>query len=376
MNFLLIMLLVAGSLSKAQLVLGDQYRDGGDQPFNVTSTARTIAEMLTVLTPTVPQSIPLITPKPVVVAERDVSLLQVETLGSNTCGFFMLSKDNLKPASVKMYPHHVPPLGAILVAAQGRIQPASTAKSPCAPPLPDLVSRRSAGMFTSVKRFQNSRRRAGESQQLMGFVSSSHKTRGLNGECQTFIRDDGALGEKTLLGCREADTVWDPIVSLKTATDQFSETSTTVATSVVPISSMPPDTPSPPIPTLPAASVATPATAPGTSTNSSDSTHPHTGAIIGGVLGGLAILAIASCVAVWLVVRRRRASALGRGPDGHLSPSPSHELPGGQPCVAPKEGGKDRCSYKALSPASTSREMYQAPANDAVGSPMKPAELD
>ncbi|KZL77171.1 hypothetical protein CT0861_01592 [Colletotrichum tofieldiae] len=342
---------VAGSLSKAQLVLGDKHRDGGDQPFNVAVNARVIAEVLTVLTSTVSPSSPLITPKPMVVAERDVSLLQVETLGSNTCGFFMLSKDSLSMTRTRICDD----IASSCAASGSYLGCGARPHTTC---------------FNGKEPVCASSARPGEQ------TLCCHKTRNLNGECQTFIRDDGALGEKMLLGCREADIVWDLIVSLKTATDQFSGASTTVATSAVPISSMPSDTPSPSTPTLPATSAATPATATGKSTNSNDSTHPHTGAIVGGVLGGLAILAIASCVAVWLVVRRRRASALNRGSDGHLSPSPSHELPGDQPCVPPKEGAEEHCSYEALSPASTSREIHQVPANDAVGSPMKPAELD
>ncbi|TQN75024.1 hypothetical protein CSHISOI_00373 [Colletotrichum shisoi] len=202
-----------------------------------------------------------------------------------------------------------------------------------------------------------------------GIYIISQRTRGLSGECQTFVRDDGALGEKTLLGCREYDVEWDLTVSLKTATDQFSKTSTTM-----PTSSLSPDTLSilaPSILTPLVSSTAT--TTPTSSTSSGDSTNPQTGAIIGGVLGSLAILAVAGCVAVWLVVRRRRASASTRRSDGHVSPSSGHELPGDQPCVPLKEGNEEQGNYTDLSPASTSGDVYQA--RDAVGSSTKPAEL-
>ncbi|KAK6208020.1 hypothetical protein QIS74_13101 [Colletotrichum tabaci] len=337
---------VAGSLSTAQLALDDGHRHGVDRPFDDTTNGSFMGETIPVPAQTSPYSQPLITQKPAVVVGRDRSLLQIETLGSNTCGFFMLSKDALSITRTRI---------------------CDDKSSSCA------ASGNYLGcgekLYTAC--FNSKEPACGSSGKLGERTLCCQRTRGLSGECQTFVRDDGALGEKTLLGCREYDVEWDPTVSLKTATDQFSKSST-----IVPTSSLPPDTLNvlaPSIMTPLVSSTAT--TTPTSSTGSDDSTSSHTGAIIGGVLGSLAILAVAGCVAVWLVVRRRRASASTRRSDGHVSPSPGHELPGDQPCVPLKESNEEQGNYTDLSPASASGDVYQEPVSNTVGSSTKPAEL-
>ncbi|EQB45878.1 hypothetical protein CGLO_15175 [Colletotrichum gloeosporioides Cg-14] len=42
------------------------------------------------------------------------------------------------------------------------------------------------------------------------------------------------------------------------------------------------------------------------SSSTSNQSHSNTGAIVGGVVGGVAVIALAVCIIVWLIVRRRR----------------------------------------------------------------------
>ncbi|KAK1466996.1 hypothetical protein CMEL01_10989 [Colletotrichum melonis] len=223
-----------------------------------------------------------------------------------------------------------------------------------------------------------------------------------NGECQEFRRKEGTQ-DKTLWGCREKGLPWDPLVYLHTAstnllppapatTTSSSSSSADTRTTSVPGSSstVSDDMPTPSVPSSPTLSTASSTSAPtpepsnGGGGGAAPSSGNQTGAIVGGVLGSVTILAIAGCVATWLVVRRRRASSVrgeSRG-GGHVSPSPSHELAGDQPCVSPinqKEG--EQWNYQPMSPTSPAsssaqhRDVFQAPANDSIGSAMKPAEL-
>ncbi|UQC77535.1 cyclopropane-fatty-acyl-phospholipid synthase [Colletotrichum lupini] len=227
-------------------------------------------------------------------------------------------------------------------------------------------------------------------------------TNSFNGECQEFRRKEGTQ-DKTLWGCREKGLPWDPLVYLYTAstnllppapattTSSPSSSADTRATSVPGSSStVSDDPPTPSVPSSPTLSTASSTSAPtpepsnGGGGGAAPSSGNQTGAIVGGVLSSVTILAIAGCVATWLVVRRRRASSVrgeSRG-GGHVSPSPSHELAGDQPCVSPinqKEG--EQWSYQPMSPTSPAsssaqhRDVFQAPANDSIGSAMKPAEL-
>ncbi|KAI3540963.1 hypothetical protein CSPX01_07867 [Colletotrichum filicis] len=228
-------------------------------------------------------------------------------------------------------------------------------------------------------------------------------TNSFNGECQEFRRKEGTQ-DKTLWGCREKGLPWDPLVYLYTAstnllppapattTSSSSSSSADTRTTSMPGSSstVSDDTPTPSVPSSPTLSTASSTSAPtpepsnGGGGGAAPSSGNQTGAIVGGVLGSVTILAIAGCVATWLVVRRRRASSVrgeSRG-GGHVSPSPSHELAGDQPCVSPinqKEG--EQWNYQPMSPTSPAsssaqhRDVFQAPANDSIGSAMKPAEL-
>ncbi|KAI3559492.1 hypothetical protein CABS03_05234 [Colletotrichum abscissum] len=230
----------------------------------------------------------------------------------------------------------------------------------------------------------------------------STSTNSFNGECQEFRRKEGTQ-DKTLWGCREKGLPWDPLVYLYTASTNLlppapaTTTSSPSSSADTRITSVPgssstvsDDTSTPSVPSSPTLSTASSTSAPtpepsnGGGGGAAPSSGNQTGAIVGGVLGSVTILAIAGCVATWLVVRRRRASSVrgeSRG-GGHVSPSPSHELAGDQPCVSPinqKEG--EQWNYQPMSPTSPAsssaqhRDVFQAPANDSIGSAMKPAEL-
>ncbi|KAL2878252.1 hypothetical protein SGCOL_006504 [Colletotrichum sp. CLE4] len=228
---------------------------------------------------------------------------------------------------------------------------------------------------------------------------------GFNGECQQFVRKEGTQS-KTLWGCRETGLPWDPIVYLYTASSNLlppvlftttassSSSAETTRTTSVPNSSSitPDDKPTASVPSGPTLSTASSTSAPtpepsnGSGGGGASSRGSQAGAIVGGVLGSVTILAIAGCVATWLVVRWRRATSVREESrsGGHVSPSPSHELVGDQPCVSPnpKEGGGggEQWDYRPMSPlspasSSAQRDVFQAPASDSIGSAMKPAEL-
>ncbi|KAK2003384.1 hypothetical protein LX36DRAFT_625129 [Colletotrichum falcatum] len=344
-----LLLAAAGSLSKAQGLVDDRSRGTGDQLVNMALDA---AGVLSVpkSTPLLPK--PFTTPKPKVIVERSVSLLYVDPLGSDTCGFFTLSRE---------------------VQGVTRTRVCGDSSASCAP----FGSYLGCGIKPHTVCFNGTEPACAPSARVGDQTLCCPKTSNLNGECQTFIRDDGALGNKTLLGCRETDVAWEPIVYLKTATGDLSatSTSTTVANSAMTASStLPGDALAPSTSALPAVSTAPPTPVPGS--NDGDSTHPHTGAIVGGVLGGLAILGTVVCVTVWMVVRRRQASGSSRGTEDRVSALLTHELSGDRPFAFQKVAAEKEPGYKFLSPVRTSSEIHQAPAYDAVGSPVKPAELD
>ncbi|KAK2030960.1 hypothetical protein LX32DRAFT_715481 [Colletotrichum zoysiae] len=336
-----LLLVVASSLSNAQLLPDNRSRGASDQLLDPTLDSAAVAEMLSVLTSTLLLPKPLTTPKPKVIAERSLGLLHVDPLGPDTCGFFILPRDGVT-----------------------RTRVCGDSSASCAP----FGSYLGCGIKPHTICFNGTEPACAPSARIGDQTLCCPKTRNLDGECQTFIRDDGALGNKTLLGCREADIAWDPTVSLKTATEDFSTTSTKVATSALPVSStLPEDALAPSTQALSASSTASPALVP--STDERDSTHPHTGVIIGGVLGGLGILGTVACVTVWLVVRRRQASGSNCGAEA------THELSGDQPCVPQNVTAEVEFAHKASSPVRASCEVHQAASYDAVGSPVKPAEL-
>ncbi|KAK2006953.1 hypothetical protein LZ32DRAFT_667947 [Colletotrichum eremochloae] len=346
----ILLLVVAGSLSKAQLLLDSGSRGTRGQLLNLIFNATAMTEVLSEPKSTPLLQKPMTTLKPEVIVERDMGLFHhVEPLGSDTCGFFTLPKD---------------------VQSGTRTRVCGDSSASCAP----SGSYLGCGIRPHTICFNGTEPACAPSARIGDQTLCCHKTRSTNGECQTFIRDDGALGEKTLLGCRETDVAWDPIVYLKTATEDFSM-STIVTISAMPISSTPlEEALTSSTPTLTATSTAPAAPVP--IMNDSDSTHPHTGVIIGGVLGSLAILGTVACVTVWLVVRRRQASGSSCSTEGRASPLPTPELPAQQPCVSHRVAAEEEFGQKSLSPVRTSCEIHQAPAYDAVGSPVKPAELD
>ncbi|KAL3298948.1 C6 transcription factor [Colletotrichum asianum] len=73
-------------------------------------------------------------------------------------------------------------------------------------------------------------------------------------------------------------------------------------------------------------------TTPEASSSASNESHSNTGAIVGGVVGGVAVIALAACIIVWLIVRRRRGSRTNEPPAPTSAPETSQ--PAIQPYVA------------------------------------------
>ncbi|KAK2730304.1 C6 transcription factor [Colletotrichum kahawae] len=65
------------------------------------------------------------------------------------------------------------------------------------------------------------------------------------------------------------------------------------------------------------------------SSSSSNQSHSNTGAIVGGVVGGVAVIALAVCIIVWLIVRRRRGARTSGPPAATNAPEMS------QPAIQP-----------------------------------------
>ncbi|KAK1848563.1 C6 transcription factor [Colletotrichum chrysophilum] len=70
-------------------------------------------------------------------------------------------------------------------------------------------------------------------------------------------------------------------------------------------------------------------TTPEASSSASNESHSNTGAIVGGVVGGVAVIALAVCVVVWLIVRRRRGARTNEPPAPTNAPETS------QPAIQP-----------------------------------------
>ncbi|CAI0648271.1 unnamed protein product [Colletotrichum noveboracense] len=198
-------------------------------------------------------------------------------------------------------------------------------------------------------------------------------------ECQTFLRDDGGLGTKTVLGCRNDDVVWDATVWLHTAAmEALGSTEVPAATSVassVVLSSASLILSSPTAPLAP------------TSEASSGSSPTPVGPIVGGVLGGLDILAIAGCIVVWLIVQKKRGTSRPFRRSTVVQELPGNHSPHHEPQT---EGWYGQSKSNPASPTSSAntpiaRELCEAPAVEkpvqlpatvnSVGSPSKPAEL-
>ncbi|KAH0439943.1 hypothetical protein CcaCcLH18_02660 [Colletotrichum camelliae] len=70
------------------------------------------------------------------------------------------------------------------------------------------------------------------------------------------------------------------------------------------------------------------------SSSSSNQSHSNTGAIVGGVVGGVAVIALAVCIIVWLIVRRRRGARTS-GPPAAATNAPGMSQPAIQPYAVP-----------------------------------------
>ncbi|KAL0930923.1 uncharacterized protein CTRU02_213658 [Colletotrichum truncatum] len=201
------------------------------------------------------------------------------------------------------------------------------------------------------------------------------KTPGRIGQCQTFLRNEGTSGTKTLLGCRDEGLSWEPTVWLSTTVKTESRTSASVSLTSSTSSS---GTSSSSTSQSESSSTSSPSLPSSTSTPTSP-----VGTIVGGVLGGMAILAITGCTVMWLVMRSR-----GWGPLRRQWPAPPQELQADLPVIqhGPQTEGYEEhsksCPLSPISPLSESQfegqqieSKQQLPKGLNVGSPCKPAEL-
>ncbi|KAF6812155.1 hypothetical protein CSOJ01_05279 [Colletotrichum sojae] len=213
------------------------------------------------------------------------------------------------------------------------------------------------------------------------------ETSGYVPSCQTFMRDDGAWGWKRMLGCRSLDIKWDETVTLHRETSllgSFGGNFPSLVTITSPIMSKPAEksvsaeetsesslasptlAPTPtPTPTFTAVEIPVASSSDiTTSTNRPDAT----GAIVGGVIGGLMILGASVCVVVWVLVSRRR-----RRGSAHDGPEPSElygrEIPPKQELEANEVRRREQQEQPPESP------VYRELPPDELGSPTRPAEL-
>ncbi|KAF6832051.1 hypothetical protein CMUS01_07082 [Colletotrichum musicola] len=110
-------------------------------------------------------------------------------------------------------------------------------------------------------------------------------------------------------------------------------------------------------------------TTPTPTLSSSPAAGPNnTGAIVGGVVGGLAVVAIAVCVVVWMFLRRRREAKHAR--------TPAAEMEATQKMAGPyaEEESRDDKSRAVLAEA-PANEVHEAPGDNALGTPGNAAEL-
>ncbi|KAF9875503.1 hypothetical protein CkaCkLH20_06884 [Colletotrichum karsti] len=283
---------------------------------------------------------PATTPAPKLRSREDLSLQHHEPLGSNTCGFFTLGHDHAL-----------------------RTQMCEDIASECTA----WQSWLGCGYRPHTTCLQGTAPECRSGMTIGSETLCCTSATGWLPECQTFLRDEGGLGTKTLLGCRNAAVSWDATVWLHTSAEEALGN-----TRAAPTTTSSPSTTS----TAPTTSVAK---------LSNDGSSAPVGPIVGGVLGGLAILAIAGCIVVWLIVQRRR----GASRPFRWSTAIQELHHGGPQTVYHEpqtEGFEKQSRSQPMSPVSPVRVVYKAPVGEKkpvqrvsavghMGSPSKPAEL-
>ncbi|KAF4923977.1 hypothetical protein CGCVW01_v004375 [Colletotrichum viniferum] len=218
--------------------------------------------------------------------------------------------------------------------------------------------------------------------------------------CQTYVRDDAELGIKKMYGCRDVALAWDKTVTLHWATSllvqidsitlpaPFTTTTGSILAAGSSIEARTSEAPaiSSPItetaPTLPSASESS-------DTSNENSSSSQAGVIVGGVIGGIAIVGAISCFVLWLLVRRRRGlEGKVETVDRRLE-TPMAELQGDEPDASEnREQGEYRSTalvppappespvIRVSAPRISTASVCKTPSGNQLGSPTTPAELD
>ncbi|KAF6839705.1 hypothetical protein CPLU01_01577 [Colletotrichum plurivorum] len=166
--------------------------------------------------------------------------------------------------------------------------------------------------------------------------------------CVTYYKDASRNDWRYYLNCGRSRHEGSTSIQLIPATDEPAYFSSTTLTASDP---------------EPAPTETTPTPEPSSSSGS------NTGAIVGGVVGGVAVVAIAVCVVVWLVLRRRRGAKEQGGTP--LTQSPEQKPYGSQPyplSVSPQHQytghQNQQYAYHAVAPAVPPQQPIHEVAGD------------
>ncbi|TDZ71804.1 hypothetical protein CTRI78_v001721 [Colletotrichum trifolii] len=294
---------------------------------------------------------------------RQISMLENKSMGSNTCGFYT------NPNDIRLNSRLCPDVAS---ECQGTGRYIGCDDVPATTCLAGTAQECASGKKIGT-----------------GTICCRTSVSGMRPECQTFVRVEGDV-MKTLLTCREAGVNFSPTLTMYTAEhlvyQPAPETATETEVSSSPMAESVSSAPAAPTSSPPLVMVPTTSPVP---EPSSPNDHPaQVGSIVGGVLGGMAILAVAGCIVVWLMVRRHGESIRQHGESirQHWS-SAIHGFYGGHPDAhqTPNDGAfEDQSKARGGSPISPAHYrpetdygmVCKSPVGYSVGSPNKPAELD
>ncbi|KAF6832050.1 hypothetical protein CMUS01_07081 [Colletotrichum musicola] len=174
--------------------------------------------------------------------------------------------------------------------------------------------------------------------------------------CVTFFKHNGDLGRLTLYGCYQSEYKGNTVFTM--APEKANQVpATTTTTSPETSSSSSSSAPSIPPSTMPAS------TSP-SAVNERPSPDSSTGAIVGGAVGGVAVVAIAVCFVVWITFRRRMESrSRERSPSEDQREASHAELPG-QPKYAEIQGKDEHYKYQPVPVGSPTGVVHEVPGSE------------